>query len=76
GLLTGEAADCVGELVFDDLQADPSLVAQTQASAKRLDTFNLPARLVRQRCHQIPVTGVVATPGQHGQLVHFRPAPA
>ena len=42
GLLTGEAADRVGQLVFDDLQADPALVAATPTSALRLDTSSLP----------------------------------
>ena len=42
GLFTGDAQDQVGELVFDDLQADPAIVAQTPASIERLDRFNLP----------------------------------
>jgi ADP-dependent NAD(P)H-hydrate dehydratase / NAD(P)H-hydrate epimerase len=49
GLLTGDAPDRVGELVFDDLQADPAIVAQTPASIKRLDTFNLPRLAPRSR---------------------------
>ncbi|MCF5500888.1 NAD(P)H-hydrate epimerase, partial [Pseudomonas syringae] len=67
GLLTGEAADCVGELVFDDLQADPSLVAQTQASAKRLDTFNLPVLPPRPRtAHKGMFGRVLVIGGDHG----------
>ncbi|RAU43089.1 MULTISPECIES: NAD(P)H-hydrate dehydratase [unclassified Pseudomonas] len=42
GLFTADGPDRVGELVFDDLQADSVIVAQTPASVKRLDTFNLP----------------------------------
>ncbi|MDH0746611.1 NAD(P)H-hydrate dehydratase [Pseudomonas sp. GD03842] len=42
GLFTADGPDRVGELVFDDLQADSVIVAQTSASVKRLDTFNLP----------------------------------
>ncbi|WP_440784831.1 NAD(P)H-hydrate dehydratase [Pseudomonas syringae] len=67
GLLTGEAADCVGELVFDDLQADPLLVAQTQASAKRLDTFNLPVLPPRPRtAHKGMFGRVLVIGGDHG----------
>ena len=49
GLFTGDAPDLVGELVFDDLQADPAIVAQTPVSIKRLDTFNLPRLAPRPR---------------------------
>ncbi|MEG5265407.1 NAD(P)H-hydrate dehydratase [Pseudomonas sp. JDS28PS106] len=42
GLMTGEAADRIGQLVFDDLQADPALVVATPVSASRLDTTSLP----------------------------------
>lgn len=49
GLFTGDAPDLVGELVFDDLQADAAIVAQTPVSIKRLDTFNLPRLAPRPR---------------------------
>ncbi|WP_296259074.1 MULTISPECIES: NAD(P)H-hydrate dehydratase [unclassified Pseudomonas] len=49
GLFTGDAADLVGELVFDDLQADPAIVEQTPISVTRLDTFNLPKLKPRPR---------------------------
>lgn len=49
GLFTGDAADLVGELVFDDLQADPAIVEQTPISVTRLDTFNLPKLEPRPR---------------------------
>jgi ADP-dependent NAD(P)H-hydrate dehydratase / NAD(P)H-hydrate epimerase len=49
GLFTGDAPDQVGELVFDDLQADPAIVAQTPVSIKRLDRFNLPRLAPRSR---------------------------
>lgn len=42
GLFTGDAADLVGELIFDDLQADRVLVEQTPVSVTRLDASNLP----------------------------------
>jgi NAD(P)H-hydrate epimerase len=42
GLFTAQAADCVGELVFNDLQAPPDLLAKACASAKRLMPGNLP----------------------------------
>ncbi|NBB10871.1 NAD(P)H-hydrate dehydratase [Pseudomonas sp. SLFW] len=49
GLFTGDAPDLVGELVFDDLQADPAIVGQAPVSVKRLDTFNLPVLKARPR---------------------------
>jgi hydroxyethylthiazole kinase-like uncharacterized protein yjeF len=49
GLFTGDAPDLVGEQVFDDLQADPAVVAQTPVAIKRLDTFNLPKLSPRPR---------------------------
>ncbi|MBD9482731.1 NAD(P)H-hydrate dehydratase [Pseudomonas sp. PDM14] len=42
GLFTGDAPDWVGELVFDDLQADPQLVAQQAQAAVRLARETLP----------------------------------
>jgi len=45
GLFTGDAADVVGELVFNDLHADPQLVEAASVSARRLMAGNLP-RLV------------------------------
>jgi NAD(P)H-hydrate epimerase len=42
GLFTGDAADVVGELVFNDLQADSQLIHDAPNSALRLNTGNLP----------------------------------
>ncbi|POF39519.1 bifunctional ADP-dependent NAD(P)H-hydrate dehydratase/NAD(P)H-hydrate epimerase [Pseudomonas laurylsulfativorans] len=42
GLFTGDAADVVGELVFNDLHADPQLLEGAQTSARRLTANNLP----------------------------------
>ncbi|QHF01512.1 MULTISPECIES: NAD(P)H-hydrate dehydratase [Pseudomonas syringae group] len=42
GLLTGDAPDLIGQLIFDDLQADPALVAQASSTARRLDPHCLP----------------------------------
>ncbi len=42
GLFTAQAADFVGELVFNDLQAPPELLTRVCASAKRLMPGNLP----------------------------------
>ncbi|AVI86823.1 bifunctional ADP-dependent (S)-NAD(P)H-hydrate dehydratase/NAD(P)H-hydrate epimerase [Pseudomonas syringae pv. tomato] len=67
GLLTGDAADLVGELVFDDLQADPALVAQTPTSAKRLDAHNLPYLAPRPRTAHKGLFGrVLVIGGDHG----------
>jgi NAD(P)H-hydrate epimerase len=60
GLMTGEAADRIGHLVFDDLQADPALVAATPASALRLDTSSLP------RLESRPLT---AHKGMYGRVL-------
>jgi len=67
GLLTGDAVDQVGELVFDDLQADPLIVAQTAVSAKRLDTFNLPRLAARPASANKGQFGrVLVIGGDHG----------
>jgi NAD(P)H-hydrate epimerase len=42
GLFTGDAADVVGELVFNDLHADPQLLGRAPISARRLSANNLP----------------------------------
>ncbi|TYP63476.1 NAD(P)H-hydrate dehydratase [Stutzerimonas stutzeri] len=42
GLFTGQGPDCIGALVFDDLQADTEVVAQIKPSALRLCEANLP----------------------------------
>ena len=49
GLFTGAALDWVGELVFDDLQADPALVAQQDCCALRLADTALPKLSPRAR---------------------------
>lgn len=42
GLFTGDAADQVGVLVYNDLQADPRMLGRAPVSAHRLGTGNLP----------------------------------
>lgn len=42
GLFTGDAADVVGELVFNDLQAPPELFDGAPFTARRLTAGNLP----------------------------------
>lgn len=37
GLFTGSAADCVGELVFDDLQVPAEILTSLPATARRVD---------------------------------------
>lgn len=49
GLLTGEAVDRVGELVFDDLQADPARFAAAAPCARRLAPGHLPHLPARPR---------------------------
>ena len=47
GLLTGQAPDWVGTLVFDDLQADAAIVAQVCGIARRLSVDSLPRLAAR-----------------------------
>lgn len=47
GLFTGDAADVVGELVFNDLHADPQLVEAAPTTARRLAAGNLPRLAAR-----------------------------
>ncbi|EJM94294.1 yjeF-like protein, hydroxyethylthiazole kinase-related protein [Pseudomonas sp. GM74] len=47
GLFTGDAADVTGELVFNDLQADPQLLDGTAFAARRLSIANLPRLATR-----------------------------
>lgn len=47
GLFTGQAPDRVVELVFDDLQADPAIVAQVAGVARRLGATALPRLAAR-----------------------------
>ncbi|MFL1517324.1 NAD(P)H-hydrate dehydratase [Pseudomonas prosekii] len=42
GLFTGDAADVVGELVFNDLHAEPQLLENAASTARRLNPGNLP----------------------------------
>ncbi|KAA0976978.1 NAD(P)H-hydrate dehydratase [Pseudomonas sp. ANT_H12B] len=42
GLFTGDAADVIGELVFNDLQAPPELFDGAAITARRLTAGNLP----------------------------------
>lgn len=49
GLFTGDAPDWVGELVFDDLQADPQIAAQQAHAAVRLAGEALPRLAPRAR---------------------------
>ncbi|WP_268799307.1 NAD(P)H-hydrate dehydratase [Pseudomonas huanghezhanensis] len=67
GLFTGDAADLIGELVFDDLQADPAIVTQVSVSVKRLDTFNLPTLAPRPRtAHKGMFGRVLVMGGDYG----------
>ncbi|PVZ58585.1 bifunctional ADP-dependent NAD(P)H-hydrate dehydratase/NAD(P)H-hydrate epimerase [Pseudomonas sp. B1(2018)] len=47
GLFTGEAADVVGELLFNDLHADPRLIESAAFTARRLTAANLPRPAAR-----------------------------
>jgi len=47
GLFTGEAADVVGELLFNDLHADPQLMEGAAFTARRLTAANLPRPAAR-----------------------------
>jgi len=60
GLLTGDAPALIGELLFDDLQADPQIVAQVPMQARRLAPGSLPVLKPRER---------TAHKGQFGHLL-------
>ncbi len=60
GLFSGQAADHVGHLVFDDLLASPAIVAAQPAMARRLHAASLPRPAPR------PMT---AYKGQYGRVL-------
>lgn len=60
GLFTGQAADYVGKRVFDDLQADPAVVAEHPVAARRLALGGLPA---------LPPRAPTAHKGRYGQVL-------
>ena len=67
GLMTGEAADLVGQLVFDDLGSDAGLIAATPTSARRLDPSNLPILKPRPlTAHKGKYGRVLVIGGDHG----------
>lgn len=67
GLFSGVAADQLGELVFDDLQSDPTLVAQTAFVAQRLTPGNLPRLAPRPRhSHKGSFGHLLVIGGDHG----------
>jgi NAD(P)H-hydrate epimerase len=67
GLFTGVAADWVGELQFDDLQADPQLVARQAGMAQRLAGGNLPCLPERSRgVHKGQLGHVLVVGGERG----------
>jgi NAD(P)H-hydrate epimerase len=67
GLFTGQAPDYVGDLVFDDLQADPAIIARANSTARRLVPANLawpgPRPLT---AHKGMFGRVLAVGGDHG----------
>jgi len=67
GLFTGDAADVVGELVFNDLHADPRLLDGAPTTARRLATGNLPRLASRAPAsHKGKFGHVLLIGGDHG----------
>ena len=67
GLFTGAAADWVGELQFDSLQADGQIVAEQACSAQRLAGGNLPRLAPRSRnVHKGQLGHVLVAGGDRG----------
>ncbi|WP_392884970.1 NAD(P)H-hydrate dehydratase [Pseudomonas migulae] len=67
GLFTGEAADFVGELVFNDLQASPEALSEVAISARRLSAGNLPRPASRApTAHKGRFGHVLLIGGDHG----------
>lgn len=67
GLFTGAAPDCVGELVFADLQAKPQIVAEQPAAAVRLAAGSVARLVPRPRsAHKGSFGHVLVVGGDHG----------
>lgn len=67
GLFTGQGPDHVGELVFDDLQAAPAIIAQSAGVARRLAPANLVWPGPRpMTAHKGMYGRVLAIGGDHG----------
>lgn len=67
GTLTGAALDCVGELLFDDLQADECVVAAHPPCAQRLAEGNLPRLAARPKnLHKGQLGHVLVVGGDRG----------
>lgn len=67
GLRVGQALDHVGILVFDDLQAEPAIVAEQQALAGRLAGPLLPRVPARQpTTHKGQLGHLLVVGGDHG----------
>ncbi|SDG57370.1 NAD(P)H-hydrate epimerase [Pseudomonas benzenivorans] len=67
GLLSGAAPDWVGELLFDDLQADPQLVALQACTAQRLAGAHVPRLAERSRTvHKGQLGHVLVVGGDRG----------
>jgi NAD(P)H-hydrate epimerase len=67
GLFTGVAADWVGELLFDDLQAEPSLVVAQACVARRLAGPHVPRLAARPRTvHKGQLGHVLVVGGDRG----------
>lgn len=67
GLFTGDAADVVGELLFNDLRADSQLLADTAICARRLTAGNLPRLASRApTAHKGKFGHVLLIGGDHG----------
>jgi NAD(P)H-hydrate epimerase len=67
GLFTGDAPDWIGELLFDDLQADPALIAAQACVAQRLAGANVPRLPARPRSvHKGQLGHVLVVGGDRG----------
>ncbi|RVD77732.1 NAD(P)H-hydrate dehydratase [Pseudomonas koreensis] len=67
GLFTGDAADCVGERVFNDLQATPETYSDIPLVARRLNAANLPSLPARApTSHKGRFGHVLLIGGDHG----------
>jgi hydroxyethylthiazole kinase-like uncharacterized protein yjeF len=67
GLFTGDAADHVGQLVFNDLQASADIYRDIPVIARRLNTANLPGLAARApTSHKGRFGHVLLIGGDHG----------
>lgn len=69
GLYIGDAKDCCGEVVYDDLQIGSKFIEEFEPVAHLIDTATLkPLKILRQNSHKGDYGHVLVAGGDHGML--------